>query len=757
MKKSLLVLVFLVLVGFKISAQSTGTLEVQFYVDGNSNCQYNAGEQLLHNVPFNFSFVQTNGTVVSTANSSSFTSCGSTTLWVWSYSTTPTNTIHLNPNGGITANACGNFTNLPYNSNTIIYLPVIASGTANLGAGVNVLYSSNMGTSNYTNVTHNSTTISLCSNIGSDSLTINLNMGNVMSCTGTNTLSPRSYSLYFDGVNYDVLTFTGGNFSSSFTTGVNALSTATEWYTNGQTQLSIYPQLPATFSVLGTHTFEVKSSLIYNNPTSAYDLKFFLNSIPCTKISGLFYNDCNNNCTFDANDTYGVGWAAQGYIYNSNGVNLTFYPNSTNGAFNVYLPTNASYSLTQYPSGINSPVGFTACTTGTITIPASATTNTFLFGYKNNGTITVDPGVHINRINSTSNVISPGVGITFGVILSNNWLNMCNSPVINPGKVKVTLPKFINYVSNISGPTPTFVPGANLDTLIYAVPDFSAAVYWWSTAFSSFSAVVNATAVPNATFNIQTIIYPTTDVNLSNNVYNWSRYIGGPFDPNGKYCQNKDIQPNGDVPFGTQEFIYEIGFQNIGNAPAINVTTLDTMDANFDVNSLRVLQSSYPVSTQIDRVTRLVGFHFKGINLPDATTNEAGSHGFVRYSIKLKPGVPVNTVLKNRGHNYFDFNEAIATNQTSNKLVIALAVNENGTIVSNVRAVPNPFNNRLTIDSDKEIISVQVYNLSGQLVMDLKIMNGKPELDMTSYPASVYLIKVTNTNLQSSFIKVVKE
>jgi hypothetical protein len=114
-------------------------------------------------------------------------------------------------------------------------------------------------------------------------------------------------------------------------------------------------------------------------------------------------------------------------------------------------------------------------------------------------------------------------------------------------------------------------------------------------------------------------------------------------------------------------------------------------------------------------------------------------------------------VLKNRGHNYFDFNEPVATNQTSNKLVVALAVDENGSIVNTVRAVPNPFSNRLTIDSDKEIANVKVFNLSGQLIMDIRTMSGKPELDMESYPASVYLIKVTTVDLQSSYVKVIKE
>jgi uncharacterized repeat protein (TIGR01451 family) len=736
-------------------AQSGPTIAIQYYVDANSNCSFDSGEQI-YNVPTSISYSTMSGTVpIATAvNSPSFTTCQSQTLYCWNPSATPINTINILA-AGITKNTCGTFNNLAYNSNTTYYLPVILSGTSNLGVQMNVLnYYSTAGGSNYQNVMSGST-IGLCSNFGLDSIQMSFNIHNLFTCSNSNTMSPRTYSFFLDNVMYDKFTITGGLNSSNSAMGINTMVNGWEYYASGSTYLNIFPDLPATFSVIGTHTFEVKSSMIYNNSASVVNYKCYINSVPCAKISGKFYNDCNNNCTFDAGDSYGVGNYATGLLYNSSGVNVTFHPNPWNGNFSIFMPATSAYSLTQFPSAGSIGI-FTACTTGTTTILASATTNTFMFGYKNSLPANGDPGVYLWRTSSTSSIISPLVGATFAYQFNNWMLNvLCsNNQVNNPGKLKITLPKFINYVSTLSGPTPTLSAGTTVDTLIYTIPNFSNTSNWWTNPVGTFSATVSSTAVANTQFAITAYIYPTVDANPLNNIYQWVRTVGGPFDPNGKYNYTPLKLANGDIPFGTQTFIYEIGFQNIGNAPAMNVTTLDTIDSNFDLTSIRIQQSSYPVSLQTDHVSRTVGFHFKGIYLPGAQVNEPASHGFVRYSINLKPGVKVNTVLKNRAHNYFDFLEPVATNQTNNKLVAQAAINERGEIVTTVKAIPNPFNSTLRIESSEVLSGIQVFNLSGQLIIDL---NGEPVINMENHPAGVYLIKVSSKTGNTSFIKVVKQ
>ena len=761
MKKA--ILLFLYLLAANSKAQISPSIAVQFYVDANNNCVYNPGEQFIYNVPMTISYMTAASTVqVLSINSPSASACGASTVYLWNatLSIPGTNTIMPNMPGVIPNLSCGSFTNLTYNTNSIVYLPVsVAPGVAVGGTVFNFICGSGPAIGTNTNLGMSSGTLGLCSNVGNDSLSVSFNLSNIFGCSPTSSMSPRTYSLILDGTVFDTFTITGGFFSNTFTTSPTNSSQMQEFYTSTQAYITVYPTLPPSFTVVGTHTLQIKSSLVYNNPQSFLDFSCVINSVPCSKITGRFYNDCNNNCVFDANDTYGVGSNATGLVYNAaSNFSLTFYPNPTDGKYAVYLPTTQAYSLTQFPT-ITTPSitpSFTACTIGTIAIPSGGGTYTFTFGYKNNSPILVDPSVYLHRINSTSNIISPLVGVTFGLQLTNSWWNICNSSTINPGKVKVTLPKFINYVSSVSGPVPTLAPGPILDTLIWAVPNFSTASNWWTASFASFSAVVNVTAVPNTNFTINATIYPTTDINLTNNSYNWIRTIGGPFDPNGKWTEVAGLQPNGDLPFGTTQFIYKIGFQNIGNAPAINVKTADTIDANFDLSSLRVLQSSFPVSTQTDYQTREVLFHFNGIFLPASSVNEPGSHGFVRYSIQLNPGVPVNTVLKNRAHNYFDFNEPVATNQTTNKLVIATALNELGEEDKSVRAMPNPFSDDIRLVSEQKITHVAVFNLVGELLNELNPGSNDVEVRLSDLPSGIYIVKVTYENLKGSSIKIIK-
>jgi hypothetical protein len=375
-----------------------------------------------------------------------------------------------------------------------------------------------------------------------------------------------------------------------------------------------------------------------------------------------------------------------------------------------------------------------------------------MFGYRNNMTTVQDPYAFFIRQSSTSASLNPGTGVIFGINLYNMWSNLCSTLGANPGQVKFIFTNSMNYVNSLSGPTPTLLTGSTTNTLVWNVASFPATAF--NPPFASFSVAVSPTAVPGSTVIMGISITPSVDVNLGNNAYTLNRVIGGPFDPNGKWLESPGLLASGDVIHGTTQFNYNIGFQNV---PAINVITMDTIDNNFDLNTLEVLQSSYPVSFQVDQATRLVQFHFDGINLPAAMSDEPKSHGFVRYGIRLKPGVPANTVLKNRAHNIFDFNEPVATNQTANKLVVVSAVSTFGEDGAKVVAVPNPFSSLLTITSSGELRTITVSDLSGRVVMEKHTSGTKVELDFNDYPPGLYLVQVNSAEGHVSTIKVIKE
>ncbi len=136
------------------------------------------------------------------------------------------------------------------------------------------------------------------------------------------------------------------------------------------------------------------------------------------------------------------------------------------------------------------------------------------------------------------------------------------------------------------------------------------------------------------------------------------------FDPNDKLAQTEQ--------YGTQEIVwkqdslyYTIRFQNTGNDFARDVRITDFLDKNLDWTTFNPLTSSHDMETTLDRNTGEITFLFEDILLPDSTTNEPKSHGFVTYSIAPISNIEDKTEINNTAFIYFDFNTPIITNTTS--------------------------------------------------------------------------------------------
>lgn len=69
---------------------------------------------------------------------------------------------------------------------------------------------------------------------------------------------------------------------------------------------------------------------------------------------------------------------------------------------------------------------------------------------------------------------------------------------------------------------------------------------------------------------------------------------------------------------------------------------------------------------------------------------------------------------------------------------------------------PNPVNNVLNLSAEKSIISVAVYNLMGQSILEKTPNTTSPQIDMSFLTAGYYFIKVVSGN-ESRIIKVLKQ
>ena len=178
----------------------------------------------------------------------------------------------------------------------------------------------------------------------------------------------------------------------------------------------------------------------------------------------------------------------------------------------------------------------------------------------------------------------------------------------------------------------------------------------------------------------------------------------GSFDPNDKlafpkgFSEEHFILPNTDIE-------YLIRFQNTGTDTAFRVVIRDTLSTQLDLESLRAGVASHDYTVQVLN-DRALQFTFDNILLPDSTTNELESHGFVKFQISQKRDHPNGTQIFNRAGIYFDYNEPIITNQTfhlvGQNFLHGFMTDPTGTGEVGeglqVRYYPNPFVDHITFE-----------------------------------------------------------
>jgi uncharacterized delta-60 repeat protein/uncharacterized repeat protein (TIGR01451 family) len=136
------------------------------------------------------------------------------------------------------------------------------------------------------------------------------------------------------------------------------------------------------------------------------------------------------------------------------------------------------------------------------------------------------------------------------------------------------------------------------------------------------------------------------------------------YDPNDKQTMPEGIGATNRIAPGT-ELEYTIRFQNTGTDTAYTVKVVDTLDIALDAGSFTQGASSHSYTLNISGKNQAVlAFNFYNINLPDSTTDKAGSNGLVSFRITVPSNTTLGTQIKNKAHIFFDYNSAIITNET---------------------------------------------------------------------------------------------
>ncbi len=190
---------------------------------------------------------------------------------------------------------------------------------------------------------------------------------------------------------------------------------------------------------------------------------------------------------------------------------------------------------------------------------------------------------------------------------------------------------------------------------------------------------------------------------------------------------------------------YRIRFQNTGSASAINVNIENVLDPDLDWSTFSPTVSSHNYRVEITDGNR-VNFIFDDINLPDSTTDEEGSNGFIAYRIKPKFNAVIGDEFDNKADIFFDFNLPIETNQVKTTVVAPLSVDDIEDQRESFTISPVPFGEKLIIGNPggDRIDEIQLYSIAGmQLYAKSSVETNSLEINTANLASGAYFIRLS--------------
>jgi uncharacterized repeat protein (TIGR01451 family) len=223
------------------------------------------------------------------------------------------------------------------------------------------------------------------------------------------------------------------------------------------------------------------------------------------------------------------------------------------------------------------------------------------------------------------------------------------------------------------------------------------------------------------------------------------------YDPNDKSVSPQGITANNFVMPGTS-LDYVIRFQNTGSDTAFTVIVVDTLSSHLDISTLQWGISSHPYTIDVSgHGSPVLMFTFNNINLPDSTTNEANSHGFVKFKIAPLDSLANGTVIENTADIYFDYNIPVITNTAmvtiSDTIIYGYPLEifeaKDVSSITNFKAMPNPFSEQIDfIFENNSIYEIRILNILGKEVYSTRLRGNSYSVSTSELPAGTYLIQV---------------
>lgn len=231
----------------------------------------------------------------------------------------------------------------------------------------------------------------------------------------------------------------------------------------------------------------------------------------------------------------------------------------------------------------------------------------------------------------------------------------------------------------------------------------------------------------------------TTDETPLDNVYAFTDSVVGSYDPNDKLLTPAVLPPT-QVAAGATPIQYTIRFQNTGTYMAERVVIVDTLSEDLQWNSMRFVASSHAHHWYItDGVLHVV---HEGINLPDSTSDEPGSHGFFTFNMLPATELQDGDQIVNIAHIVFDFNTPIITPPAVFRVDVLAGVHEHAATGPHV--IPNPATDRVRIQGLTGRTTYRMCDISGRIVLQGQL-DGAGTIHVGALPAGLYIVGTTST------------
>jgi uncharacterized repeat protein (TIGR01451 family) len=223
--------------------------------------------------------------------------------------------------------------------------------------------------------------------------------------------------------------------------------------------------------------------------------------------------------------------------------------------------------------------------------------------------------------------------------------------------------------------------------------------------------------------------------------------VTGSYDPNDKtgfplgLTSENYIQPN-------QQIQYVIRFQNTGTDTAFTVVIRDTLDTDLNIFTAISGVSSHPYTFKMYG-QRVLEWTFDNINLPDSTTDQAGSNGFVTFHVEQVPNLSPGTEISNDADIYFDFNDPIITNNYVHRIYEGFVDVASVEIIQSEKAgvliYPNPNNGDFSIKLNNSFNGE--YRISDQVgrIVKTGFIDGKEKTVQLELHNGVYFFQINDS------------